>query len=311
MKTKFTDLFIKRPVQPRLQAVEGVQTAEILGAKNFALRAWLNPQKLAAYSLTATDIYAALAANNYLASTGNAKGQMVQINLAADTDLKSLDGFKNLVVKSAAGQVVRLNDVATVAMGADDHETAVAFDGKASVFVGIQVAPGANLLDVVARVRKVLQDIQSQLPVGLKGGVIYDSTKFVNASINEVVKTLAEAVLIVTLVVFAFLGSLRSVIIPLIAIPLSISDLDLIAAGALSTGVVADQGVIGQGRTRQAERGGENGQQLESGSHEAGYLRLMTGQPAAWAWARSVASGSTATGCRTRASRGRSLSESL
>lgn len=214
--------YINRSVQPRLQAVEGVQTAEILGAKNFALRAWLNPQKLAAYSLTAADIYAALAANNYLASTGNAKGQMVQINLAADTDLKSLDGFKNLVVKSAAGQVVRLNDVATVAMGADDYETAVAFDGKASVFVGIQVAPGANLLDVVARVRKVLPDIQSQLPVGLKGGVIYDSTKFVNASINEVVKTLAEAVLIVTLVVFAFLGSLRSVIIPLIAIPLSI-----------------------------------------------------------------------------------------
>ncbi|NCS66400.1 MAG: multidrug efflux protein [Hydrogenophilales bacterium CG03_land_8_20_14_0_80_62_28] len=214
--------YINRSVQPRLQAVEGVQTAEILGAKNFALRAWLDPQRLAAHGLTAADIYSALAANNFLASTGNAKGQMVQINLAADTDLKSLDGFKNLVVKSAAGQVVRLNDVATVALGSDDYDTAVAFDGKASVFVGIQVAPGANLLDVVARVREVLPDIQSQLPVGLQGGVIYDSTKFVNASINEVVKTLAEAVLIVTLVVFVFLGSLRSVIIPLVAIPLSI-----------------------------------------------------------------------------------------
>jgi len=214
--------YINRSVQPRLQAVEGVQTAEILGAKNFALRAWLDPQRLAAHGLTAADIYSALAANNFLASTGNAKGQMVQINLAADTDLKSLDGFKNLVVKSAAGQVVRLNDVATVALGSDDYDTAVAFDGKASVFVGIQVAPGASLLDVVARVREVLPDIQSQLPVGLQGGVIYDSTKFVNASINEVVKTLAEAVLIVTLVVFVFLGSLRSVIIPLVAIPLSI-----------------------------------------------------------------------------------------
>jgi len=214
--------YINRSVQPRLQAVEGVQTAEILGAKNFALRAWLDPQRLAAHGLTAADIYSALAANNFLASTGNAKGQMVQINLAADTDLKSLDGFKNLVVKSAAGQVVRLNDVATVALGSDDYDTAVAFDGKASVFVGIQVAPGANLLNVVARVREVLPDIQSQLPVGLQGGVIYDSTKFVNASINEVVKTLAEAVLIVTLVVFVFLGSLRSVIIPLVAIPLSI-----------------------------------------------------------------------------------------
>jgi multidrug efflux pump len=214
--------YINRAVQPRLQAVDGVQTAEILGAKNFALRAWLNPQQLSAYKLTAADVYAALAANNYLSSTGNAKGQMVQINLSANTNLNSLDGFKNLVVKSVDGQVVRLSDVATVTLGADDYDTAVAFDGKPSVFVGIQVAPGANLLDVIARVRQVLPDIQAQLPTGLKGGVIYDSTKFVNSSINEVIKTLVEAVLIVTAVVFIFLGSLRSVIIPLVAIPLSI-----------------------------------------------------------------------------------------
>ncbi len=214
--------YINRSVQPRLQAVDGVQTAEILGAKNFALRAWLNPQQLTAYNLTAADIYTALAANNYLSSTGNAKGQMVQINLSANTNLNSLDGFKNLVVKSVDGQVVRLSDVATVTLGADDYDTAVAFDGKPSVFVGIQVAPGANLLDVIARVRQVLPDIQAQLPTGLKGGIIYDSTKFVNSSINEVIKTLVEAVLIVTAVVFIFLGSLRSVIIPLVAIPLSI-----------------------------------------------------------------------------------------
>ena len=214
--------YINRAVQPRLQAVDGVQTAEILGAKNFALRAWLDPQKLAAHGLTATDVYSALAANNYLSSTGNAKGQMVQVNLAANTNLSSLDGFKNLIVKTVDGQVVRLTDVANVSLGADDYDTAVAFDGKSSVFVGIQVAPGANLLDVIARVRKVMPDIQSQLPTGLQGGIIYDSTKFVDSSINEVIKTLVEAVLIVTAVVFIFLGSLRSVIIPLVAIPLSI-----------------------------------------------------------------------------------------
>jgi multidrug efflux pump len=214
--------YINRAVQPRLQAVEGVQTAEVLGAKNFALRAWLNPQKLAAYGLTAADVYTALAANNYLSSTGKSKGQMVQVNLSTDTNLNSLDGFKNLVVKSVNGQVVRLDDVATVSLGADDYDTKVAFDGKPSVFVGIQVAPGANLLDVIARVRQVLPDIQAQLPTGLKGGIIYDSTKFVNSSIHEVIKTLVEAVLIVTAVVFIFLGSLRSVIIPLVAIPLSI-----------------------------------------------------------------------------------------
>jgi multidrug efflux pump len=214
--------YINRSVQPRLQAVDGVQTAEILGAKNFALRAWLNPQKLAAYGLSAADVYSALAANNYLSSTGNTKGQMVQVNLSADTNLSSLEGFRNLIVKSVNGQVVRLTDVAIVSLGSDDYDTTVAFDGKSSVFVGIQVAPGANLLEVIARVRQVLPDIQAQLPAGLQGGIIYDSTRFVNSSIDEVIKTLVEAVLIVTVVVFVFLGSLRSVIIPLVAIPLSI-----------------------------------------------------------------------------------------
>jgi multidrug efflux pump len=214
--------YINRSVQTRLQAIDGVQTAEILGAKNFALRAWMDPQKLAAYGLTAADIYTALSANNYLASAGSAKGQMVQVSLTTNTDLKSLDGFKNMVVKTKDGQIVRLGDVATVSLGADDYDTRVAFDGKSSVFVGIQVAPGANLLDVVARVRKVFPDIQAQLPAGLQGNIVYDSTKFVNSSINEVVKTLFEAVLIVTVVVFVFLGSLRALIIPLVAIPLSI-----------------------------------------------------------------------------------------
>jgi multidrug efflux pump len=214
--------YLVRAVQPKLQAIDGVQTAEILGAKNFALRAWLDPQKLSAYGLTATDVYTALAANNFLASVGNAKGQMVQVNLSASTNLKSLDGFRNMVVKSVNGQVVRLSDVADVSLGSEDYETTVAFDGKTAVYIGIQVAPGANLLDVIARVRQAFPELQSQLPAGLKGAIVYDSTSFVNSSINEVVKTLIEAVLIVTAVVFVFLGSLRSVIIPLVAIPLSI-----------------------------------------------------------------------------------------
>ncbi|OIQ84503.1 efflux pump membrane transporter BepE [mine drainage metagenome] len=218
---QITDYLI-RSVQPKLQSIDGVQTAEILGAKNFALRAWLNPRKLAAYGLTAADVYSALAANNYLAATGNAKGQMVQINLSANTDLKSLAGFKTMVIKSVNGQVVRLDDVANVTLGSDDYDSSVAFDGKTAVYIGIQVAPAANLLDVIARVRKAFPEIQTQLPAGLKGAIVYDSTKFVTSSIDEVVKTLFEAILIVTAVVFIFLGSLRSVIIPLVAIPLSI-----------------------------------------------------------------------------------------
>ena len=214
--------YILRVVQPKLQAVEGVQTAEILGAQNFALRAWLDPQKLAAYSLTASDVSDALAKNNVISGLGNTKGQMVQINLNASTDLHSLEDFRNLILKQKGGALVRLKDVANVTLGSDDYESRVGFDGKKAVYIGIQVAPAANLLDVVAGIRKIFPDIQAQLPQGLNGKVIYDSTRFVTSSIHEVQNTLIEAMLIVGLVVFLFLGSPRAVAIPLIAIPLSL-----------------------------------------------------------------------------------------
>jgi multidrug efflux pump len=220
-RNKITDYLI-RVVQPKLQAVAGVQTAEILGGQNFALRAWLDPSKLAAYGLTASDISTALQQNDYIAGLGTTKGQMVQVNLTASTGLHSASEFANLIIKQSNGAIVRLKDVANVTLGADDYETQVAFDGKQAVYVGIQVAPGANLLDVIAGVRKAFPDIQAQLPEGLRGGIIYDSTDFVNSSIREVVWTLGEALVIVTLVIFAFLGSLRSVLIPVVAIPLSL-----------------------------------------------------------------------------------------
>ena len=218
---KITD-YLVRVVQPKLQAVEGVQTAEILGAKNFALRAWLDPDKLAGYGLTASDVNQALANNDFISGIGNTKGQMVQINLDASTSLHSVDEFRELVVKQVNGANIRLQDVANVTLGAEDYETDVGFDGKKAVYVGIQVAPAANLLEVVDGVRKAFPDIKAQLPQGLNGEVVYDSTKFVNSAIYEVVRTLIEALLIVTLVVFAFLGSPRSVVIPVVAIPLSL-----------------------------------------------------------------------------------------
>ena len=218
---KITD-YLVRVVQPKLQAVEGVQTAEILGGQNFALRAWLDPVKLAAYGLTAADVSQALAQNDYIAGLGATKGQMVQANLTASTSLHSADEFANLVLKQPNGAIVRLKDVANVSLGADDYESQVGFDGKRAVYIGIQVAPAANLLDVIAGIRKVFPDIQAQLPEGLSGKIVYDATAFVNSSIREVVTTLIEALLIVTLVVFAFLGSLRSVFIPTVAIPLSL-----------------------------------------------------------------------------------------
>ena len=214
--------YIVRVVQPKLQAVPGVQTAEILGGKNFALRAWLDPDKLAAYGFTAADVSQAMAANNYISGLGNTKGQMVQVDLSASTDLHSLDDFRDLVLKQTKGAIVRLKDVASVTMGFDDYDTAVGFDGKRAVYIGIQVAPSANLLDVIAGVRKVFPGLQQQFPQGLNGQIVYDSTDFVSSSIREVIRTLVEAVLIVTLVVFAFLGSPRSVLIPVVAIPLSL-----------------------------------------------------------------------------------------
>src|SRR5215467_6091050 len=218
---QITDYLI-RVVQPKLQAVEGVQTAEILGGKLFAMRAWLDPDKLAAYGLTAADINAALVANNFLSAVGTTKGQMVQVNLTATTNLKTVDEFRKLVIKQQGGAVVRLGDVANVTLGAEDYESEVGFDGKKAVYIGINVAPAANLLDVIARVRNVFPDIKAQLPQGLNAEIVYDSTKFVNSAIEEVIWTLAEALIIVTLVVFAFLGSIRSVLIPTIAIPLSL-----------------------------------------------------------------------------------------
>jgi multidrug efflux pump len=220
-RNKITD-YLVRVVQPKLQAVVGVQTAEILGGQNFALRAWLDPAKLASYGLTAADVSTALAANNYISGLGNTKGQMVQVNLTASTNLHSESEFANLIIKQANGAIVRLKDVANVTLGADDYESQVGFDGKQAVYVGIQVAPSANLLDVVNGVRKIWPEIQEQLPNGLRGAIVYDSTDFVNSSINEVVHTLVEALIIVNLVVFLFLGSVRSVLIPMVAIPLSL-----------------------------------------------------------------------------------------
>jgi multidrug efflux pump len=214
--------YLVRVVQPKLQAVPGVQTAELLGGKYFALRAWLDPEKLAAQGLTAADISQALIANNYISGIGTTKGQMVQVNLSASTDLHTLDSFRELVLKQSGTAIVRLKDVANVTLGDDDYESQVAFDGQSAVYIGIQVAPGANLLDVIKGVRGIFPAIQSQLPQGINGAIVYDSTSFVSSSISEVIRTLVEAVLIVSVVVFVFLGSPRSVLIPIIAIPLSL-----------------------------------------------------------------------------------------
>jgi multidrug efflux pump len=218
---QITDYLI-RVVQPKLQTIDGVQTAEILGKHQFALRAWLDPKKMAAYGLTATDVSNALAANDFISAVGRTKGQMVTVDLTAETGLHSVGEFRALAVKAKNGAIVRLGDVANVTLGSDDYDTAVGFDGQTAVYIGIKVAPSANLLTVIDSVRKAFPPIQAQLPEGLGGKIVYDATKYVNSSIHEVISTLVKSLLIVTLVIFLFLGSLRSVVIPVVAMPLSL-----------------------------------------------------------------------------------------
>src|ERR1700720_2669809 len=214
--------YLLRVVKPKLDSVEGVQTAEILGARQFALRAWLDAAKLAAHNVTAQDVFTALGNNNYLAAVGSSKGQMVTVDMTAGTDLHSVQEFRQLAVKQVGDSIVRLEDVAEVTLGAENYDLNVAFSGKRSVFIGIKVAPQANILTVAKRVRTVFPELQSQLPTGVTGKIAYDSTTFITTSISEVVKTLAESLVIVTIVIFLFLGSLRAVIIPVIAMPLSL-----------------------------------------------------------------------------------------
>ena len=214
--------YVIRIVQPKLQTVPGVQKAELLGARQYALRVWLDPRKLAASGLTAADVYTALQENNYLSAIGTTKGQMVSVDLTAGTDLHSAEEFKNLVVKQKDGALVRLQDVGNVVLGAEDYDSDVAFKGKRSVFIAINVAPNANILTVMADIRKIFPEIQAQMPAGLHGEIGYDATTYVNAAIRDVVKTLLETLIIVTLVIFLFLGSVRSMIIPTLAMPLSL-----------------------------------------------------------------------------------------
>lgn len=249
--------YLLRVVQPKLQAVNGVQLAQILGNGQFAMRAWLDPVKMGAYGMTAAQVSQAMVNNNFVSAAGRTDGNMFIQNLSADTSLVNADQFRNLVIKAEQGAIVRLKDVSEVDLGAQNYNTSVKFDGRSAVYIAITVAPSANLLTVIDKIKTIFPEIQSQLPEGLQASIVYDASLYVNSSIKEVVKTLIEAFAIVTVVIFLFLGSLRSVIIPLIAIPLSIIgafmvmlilgysiNLLTLLALVLSIGLVVDDAII-------------------------------------------------------------------
>src|SRR5258707_1578391 len=255
-QNQITD-YLTRVVQPRLSAISGVQRADILGDRTFAMRVWLKPDKMAALGISPSQVRSALAQNNYLSALGRTKGSMVSVNLVANTDLRTPDEFRQLVVKEDKGVVVRIGDVADVVLGAENSDSDVRFNGQAATFMGVWVLPTANSLEVIKKVREVMPDIQSQLPAGMKAGIPYDSTAYIQDAIDEVLKTLTETLLIVVVVIFLFLGSVRSVIIPVLAIPISLigAVFLMLAAGftinlltllaiVLSVGLVVDDAIV-------------------------------------------------------------------
>src|ERR1700739_2410369 len=195
-QNQITD-YLTRVVQPKLSAISGVQRADILGNRTFAMRLWLKPEQMAARGVSPSDVRDALAKNNYLSALGSTKGSMVSVNLVANTDLRNSDEFKQMVVKQQNGVVVRLGEIADIVLGAENYDSDVRFNGESATFMGVWVLPTANSLEVIRNVRKALPAIQEQLPTGMKLGVPYDSTEYIQDDINEVLHTLGETLLIV------------------------------------------------------------------------------------------------------------------
>ncbi len=255
-QNQITD-YLTRVVQPKLSAVSGVQRADILGDRTFAMRIWLKPDRMAAYGISPSAVRDALARNNYLSAIGSTKGSMVSVNLVANTNLKTPEEFKQLVVKENNGVVVRLGEIADVVLGAQNYDQDVRFNGETATFMGVWVLPTSNSLEVIKQVRAAIPGIQAQLPAGMKVGIPYDSTAYIQDAINEVLRTLTETLLIVIVVIFLFLGSMRSVLIPVVAIPISLIGAVslMLAAGftinlltllaiVLSVGLVVDDAIV-------------------------------------------------------------------
>ncbi|MDP2647456.1 MAG: efflux RND transporter permease subunit [Desulfobacterales bacterium] len=255
-QNEITD-YLARVVQPRFASVRGVQRAEILGGRTFAMRIWLKPERMAALNISPVQVRQALAANNFLAAVGRTKGSLVQVNLTANTDLRSVQEFQRLVVYEKDGVIVRLEDISEVELGAEDYDTEVRFSGQTAVFMGIWPLPNANAIDVIARIRTEMEGVQKQLPTGMKAEIAYDATGYITNAIHEVLRTLTDTLVIVVVIIFLFLGSFRSVLVPVMAIPLSLIgtvfliqvfgftiNLLTLLAIVLSVGLVVDDAIV-------------------------------------------------------------------
>ncbi len=249
--------YLTRVIQPKFSAVPGVQKADILGGRVFAMRIWLDPDKMAAMNIRSAQVYAALKSNNYLSALGESKGNMVTVILNANTDVQDVEGFKNLVIKDFNGTLIRLKDIAKVELGAEDYDINIRYEGKSAIFIGVWPLPNANSLDVVRGIKKLYPEIEKNLPSSMHFKECYDATEYIRDAIHEVGGTLVETIIIVMIVITLFIGSFRSVLVPIVVIPLSLIgafglilifgfsiNLLTLLAIVLAVGIVVDDAIV-------------------------------------------------------------------
>jgi multidrug efflux pump len=249
--------WLLRTLQPQLSTLAGVQRVTIEGGRHLAMRVWLDPDRLASLNLAPGDVYAALQRNNYLAAVGRTKGNLVQVDLLANTDLRSTDEFEDLIVADRGGAIVRLSDVARVELGAEEADMVAKYGEQQAVYLGIWPLPGSNEIEVAHRLRDEMERIRPTLPKDIDMQVAYDGTVFMEDALKEITKTLGETIMIVGLVVFLFLGSVRTALVPLLAMPISLIgavvvmfalgfslNLLTILAIVLSVGLVVDDAIV-------------------------------------------------------------------
>lgn len=256
VSSQITD-YLERVVNPQLFTVNGVSKIDLYGGMKYALRIWLDPARMAAINMTATDVMGVLNANNFQSAAGQATGEFVLYNGSANTQVSNVEELERLVIKSEDGEVVRLSDIAKVSLEKSHDVYRASANGKEAVVAAINAAPSANPINIAADVLELLPQLEKNLPQNIKMNIMYDSTIAINESINEVIKTIVEAAVIVLIVITLFLGSFRAVIIPIVTIPLSLVGVAMVMqamgfswnlmtllAMVLAIGLVVDDAIV-------------------------------------------------------------------
>jgi multidrug efflux pump len=249
--------YLVREVQPEMQTIPGVQRVGVEGSRELAMRVWLDPTRMESLDITPREVWDALSRNNFLAAVGRTKSRDVQVDLLTDTDLKAASEFDDLIVRDRQGTLVRLKDIAKVELGSEEPTGQAGFNGKPAVWLSVWPLPRANELEVASLLKKRIEEIRPSLPAGVQMTLAYDGTYYMDHAIKEITRTLMETIAIVALVVFLFMGSIRTVVVPLMAMPVSLVgaciamllfgfslNLLTILAIVLSVGLVVDDAIV-------------------------------------------------------------------